>query len=150
MALKKLEKDDMKKLEEYLKSYNSYKTAINLIKKQLDYLVPGFVSQFELDEENKGKFTLHSLGNEVDRLSSIKALNLYEELLHYNIIVASIEEAIEDLEELERQFITSRYIKGKSIVQTSFDLGYSEKYVFIIRKQTLTKLLISLKGLLFL
>ncbi|AVR00964.1 hypothetical protein OBCHQ24_18825 [Oceanobacillus iheyensis] len=145
-SLRKAEKDEIKKLETHLKNYTTYKVAISIIKKQLNHLVPGFVSRYEVD----GKVTIEYLGEELDRLSSVKVLKLYEEWLHYHIIVTSIEEAIAELEETESQFVTSRYLKGKSIVQTSFDLGYSEKYVFNIRKVTLKKLLISLRCLIFL
>ena len=122
-SLRKAEKDEIKKLETHLKNYTTYKVAISMIE---------------------------SLGEELDRLSSVKVLKLYEEWLHYHIIVTSIEEAIAELDETESQFVTSRYLKGKTIVQTSFDLGYSEKYVFNIRKITLKKLLISLRCLIYL
>ncbi|WP_042220945.1 hypothetical protein [Oceanobacillus manasiensis] len=147
---RKAEKDDIKKLETHLKNYKTYKAAIRIIVKQLNHLVPGFVSCFEVGNVLDGRVTIESLGKDMDRLSSVKFIKLYEELLHYSIIVASIDEAIAELDETEYQFITSRYLKGKTIVQTSFDLGYSEKYVFNIRKATLNKLLISLKCLIFL
>lgn len=143
------ESNDLKVIEKYLKNYNNYKAGIKNLEKQLAYLIPG-IDKLHVSENLDGKNYLQ-LDNGtyiIDRNISKKSFMLYEDMESYKLIINAIDEALGELDDIEIKFIDSRYIKRKSIVQTSFDLGYSEKYIFNLRKKTLNKLRISLKSLL--
>ncbi|MCC2248894.1 sigma-70 family RNA polymerase sigma factor [Virgibacillus sp. AGTR] len=145
-----IHKQNLKKLESHLKNYKIYKSAIRNLQKQLEFLVPELIVKYKNSCFNKN-FRL-SLEQEttLDNISKEKAIKLCEYLFYYRVIVNSIDEAIEELNEIDYNFVVCRYIENYSIIQTSLELGYSEKYIFNIRKQVLNKLLISLNGLLFL
>lgn len=148
-TIKENETKHLKKIEFYLKNYKTFTVGIQNLQKQLNYIIPGFNENYQLNSNTTGMF-VHTSENEcygVDRIVSRKAFILNEDMEKYKIIVNSINKALSELDEVEYEFIDSRYLKGKTIIQTSFDLGYSEKYIFTLRKKTLNKLLISLKGL---
>lgn len=146
---KDLKTKQIKKIEKHLRKYTTYKIGLVSLQKQLDYIMPDITATYELTEGNNGTFKINSLTKDyaVDRVESKKALMLHEDMERYNIIIESIDEAVSDLDELERKFIEVRYINRKTIAQTSIELGYSEKHIFNVRNQVMDKLLISLRGL---
>ncbi|GGJ77002.1 sigma-70 family RNA polymerase sigma factor [Virgibacillus salexigens] len=151
-SINNTESRKLKELEYHLKNYNIYKSAIKNLQKQLSYLIPNFTADDTTSDCSNSEFKIEMVKDTVDldRISSLRALNLYEELLYYKLIISSIDTSLEELDELEHEFVILRYKKGYSIIKTSLELGYSEKYVFNIRKHALRKLMISLKGILFL
>jgi DNA-directed RNA polymerase specialized sigma subunit len=85
----------------------------------------------------------------LDRIESKRALDLREDIERYSIIVNSIENAMQDLKEQEKEFVKLRYFEMLPIHQIKERLGYSEeKSVYRIRKHVLDKLLISCHNLL--
>lgn len=138
-----------KRLENHLRNYKQYQTAINVLTEQLDYLIPGF----QVDNKNEVNFHLNAEGERqqpIDCSSSLKALLIHEELIQKKMTLGSIDKALEQLNQIEREYVKIRYIEDKSVVATAMELGYSEKYIFNIRKRVLEKLLIPLSGLLIL
>lgn len=143
--------EQYKALENHLKNYKQYQTAIGILQEQLDYLIPGFQVDYQVDNNSKMNFHLHvedKLRHPIDRSSSLKALVINEELVQKKIILDSIEKSLEQLNQTEKDYVKLRYFEEKSVVATSMELGYSEKYVFQLRKKVLGKLLIPLSGLL--
>lgn len=142
-----------KRLENHLRNYKQYQTAINILTEQLDYLIPGFQVDYQIDNKNEVNFHLNTEGERqqpIDRSSSLKALLIHEELIQKKMTLDSIDKALEQLNQTEREYVKTRYIEDKSVVATAMELGYSEKYIFHIRKRVLEKLLIPLSGLLIL
>lgn len=139
----------IKILEKHLRRYTQYKVGLMTLQKQLDFIMPNLTATYELQEGTSGTFNIKSdtEAYAIDRIESKKALILHEDIARYNLIIESIDEAMNELDEIERKFIELRYINRRTIVQTSVELGYSEKYVFNLRHQVFDKLLISLKGL---
>ncbi|WP_139342852.1 sigma factor-like helix-turn-helix DNA-binding protein [Oceanobacillus kimchii] len=88
------------------------------------------------------------LRHPIDRSSSLKALVIHEELIQKQMIIDSIKKVLAQLNQIEKDYIKWRYFEEKSVVATSMELGYSEKYIFQLRKKVLDKLLIPLSGLL--
>ncbi len=141
-----------KLLETHLRNYKHYKVATGILQKQLDYLVPGFFANYQIDHNNKIHFQLDTNSEHlqpIDRSSSLKALIIHEELIQKKIILNSIEMSLDQLNQTEREYVDLRYFQEKSVVATSMELGYSEKYIFQLRKRVLDKLLLSLSGFLF-
>jgi DNA-directed RNA polymerase specialized sigma subunit len=140
-----------KLLENHLRNYKQYKVAISILQEQLDYLIPGFHASYQIDNNNKAHFQLNTdreLPQSIDRSSSLKALFIYEELIQKKMVLDSIEKSLEQLNQTEEKYVNLRYFQEKSVVATSMELGYSEKYIFQLRKKVLDKLLIPLSGLL--
>lgn len=140
----------VKKLEKYLRNYKAYKVGLLSLQKQLDYIMPNVTATYELMEGSSGTFRIASTTENyaIDRIESKKALILHEDINHYTMILDTIDEALNELEEIERKFIHIRYIQRKTVTQTALDLGYSEKYIFNLRNQVFDKLLISMRVLL--
>lgn len=140
----------IKKIEKYLRQYTTYKIGIKTLQKQLDYIMPNITATYELVEGTSGTFKITSSTEKyaIDRIESKRALMLHEDIAKYNLIIDSIDNAVSELDEIERKFVELRYINRKTIAQTSIELGYSEKHIFNLRQQVMDKLLISLRGLL--
>lgn len=140
----------IKKIEKFLRQYTTYKIGVMSLQKQLDYIMPNITATYELAEGSTGTFKITSSTEQyaIDRIESKRALMLHEDIAKYNLIIESIDNAVSELDEIERKFVELRYINRKTIAQTSMELGYSEKHIFNLRHQVMEKLLISLRGLL--
>lgn len=140
----------IKKIEKYLRQYTSYKIGLMTLQKQLDYIMPNITATYELVEGSAGTFKITSSTEKyaIDRIESKRALMLHEDIERYSIIIESIDQAVSELDPIERKFVELRYINRKTIQQTSIELGYSEKHIFNLRQKVMDKLLISLRGLL--
>ncbi|MEM5659689.1 hypothetical protein AAHB50_30105 [Bacillus toyonensis] len=66
------------------------------------------------------------------------------ELQQYVFIIEAIDNALENIEEVERDFITYRYFYNWTIDKCALKIGYSDKTLFLIRNQVIKKFLISL------
>lgn len=140
----------IKKIEKFLRQYTTYKIGVMSLQKQLDYIMPNITATYELAEGSTGTFKITSSTEQyaIDRIESKRALMLHEDIARYNLVIESIDDAVSELDDIERRFIEVRYINRKTIAQTSMELGYSEKHIFNLRHQVMEKLLISLRGLL--
>lgn len=141
---------EIKKIEKFLRQYTTYKIGLMTLQKQLDYIMPNITATYELVEGTSGTFKITSSTEKyaIDRIESKRALMLHEDIEKYSMIIESIDEAVAELDPIERKFVELRYINRKTIAQTSIELGYSEKHIFNLRNQVMDKLLISLRGLL--
>lgn len=137
-------------IESHLRHYHTYRVGIINCEKQLEYIMPSLVSQFGSD----GTHSFFYVGNNtervaIDRIESKRALDLKEEILRFQLVVESIDNAIEGLKENEKTFIKLRYFDSLTIHEVKMKMGYSEeKSIFRIRRNVLDKLLISLNNLL--
>ncbi|KFM95093.1 hypothetical protein DJ93_5849 [Bacillus clarus] len=60
------------------------------------------------------------------------------------IEIEAIDNALENVEEVERDFIKYRYFYNWTIDKCSLRIGYSDKTLFLIRNQVIKKFLIRL------
>lgn len=143
-------KKQIKKIENHIKNYNMYKVGIKNLTNQLNYIMPNVTATYDVIGGGGSTFNISSSTENVaiDRIESKRALDLYEDIKRYELIIDSIDLALSELDELERKFIVIRYIQGMSIAKTSMELGYSQQHIFNIRKEVFEKLLISLRGIL--
>ncbi|MGG3737211.1 sigma factor-like helix-turn-helix DNA-binding protein [Aeribacillus pallidus] len=150
MAIKRKTKRQMIAVENLLRHYHYYKSGIKNLKKQLDYIMPGITANYEIQEGSTGSFVIQSKTEKyaIDRIESKRALDIYEKIQEYEIIVSSIESSLEVLSEEEKQFVTLRYFENKSIKVVAYNMNCSERSVFNIRENVLHKLSISLSGIL--
>lgn len=143
-------KRDYKAIESHLKNYRNYQAGIKNMNKQMDYIMPGITASYELREESVGAFIFSSSTEKyaIDRIESTRALQLHEDIRIYELIINSIDDAVAELEDEEKEFVEMRYFNNHSVHETAEAMGYSERQVFLIRKNVRDKLLISLKNIL--
>jgi DNA-directed RNA polymerase specialized sigma subunit len=137
-------------IENHLRYFSTYKIAVKNLRKQLDYISPTLTAKYGSD--NLGSFFYIANDTEkvaIDRIESKRALDLHEEINTYQIIIESIENALEELNDQEKLFVELRYFKCLPISEITKALQYQEeKSTYRIRRYTLDKLLISLSNLL--
>lgn len=138
-------------LENHLRFYKTYLVGIKNCEEQLEYIMPNITTKFGAD--NHGAFfyvVSDSTANiALDRIEGKRALDLKEEIEKFKIITTSIDRALKELKQQEREFIQYRYFECLPIHEVKIKLGYSEeKSIYRIRRHVLDKLMISLNNLL--
>jgi DNA-directed RNA polymerase specialized sigma subunit len=84
----------------------------------------------------------------LDRITSKKAIFLTEEIAQYKVIISSIDNALDELDEKQRAFVEYRYFAGLKMYEVKAKMGVTEeKTLYRIRRQVLDKFLISLSSL---
>ena len=136
-------------IENYLSKYNTYMIGIRNCQKQLDYIMPSLTARYETNGERATFYIVNDTERvAIDRIASKQALDLFEEIEQYRLIVTSINEALRDLDEEQLEFVKHRYFQGKKMYQIKEIMGYAqEKALYRIRSQILDKFSISLKNL---
>jgi hypothetical protein len=137
-----------KTIEGHLRHYNTYRVGIVNCEKQLEYIMPNTTAKF--DFVGNSSFVANTTEKvALDRIESLRALELHETINRYRNIVDSIDRAIGELQQQEIDFIGLRYFNCMQMQEVTKALGYAEeKSVYRIRRHTLDKLQISLKNLL--
>lgn len=141
---------NIKLIEIHLRNRPAYEAAIRNLAKQLDYIMPKITASYEAREGSVG-FTLRSSTEDIalDRIEGRRALQIREEMTHYQLVLDAINDALEILDPQERDFIRYRYEEVMTFAQVARAMGYSsETSVFTIRNQVFNRLLIMLSGIL--
>lgn len=115
-------KVSIKRIEFHLKNFKNYQAAILNIERQL---------------EKRG--TLHQ--------GHITRKKLEDQKNQYELIVACIETALKELDELEQQLIDYKYFRDWRMAKCAIEIGYSEKTLFLMKRQLMDQLLISLAAI---
>lgn len=141
-------KKSIKIIETHLRNYRSYKVAIRNLQNQLDLIMPNVTTSYELKEGSTGVFKIWSTTEQVvlDRLESARALQINEQMRNYQIIIDSIEEALNALGEQERLYVELRYFEGLNTERIADKMSCSIPNLFRLRKRVLDRLLISLSN----
>lgn len=135
-----------RQIESHLRHYKTYQVAIKNCQKQLDFIMPSLVTGYNSD----GSTSIFFIANDtekvaLDRIESKRALDLREEIEQYQIIVSSIDNSYQQLNEQEKMFVTLRYFECLPIYEVKERMGYQEaKSIYRIRRHVLDKLLIGL------
>ena len=137
-------------IENHLRYFDTYKTGIKNCEQQLEYIMPSLVSRYGALDTGESFFIVNNTAKvALDRIESKRALDLKEEIDRFKLITSSIENALENLTDIEKRFVQLRYFECKPIAIVSSALGYAEeKSVYKVRRHVLDKLMISLKNLL--
>lgn len=139
-------------IENYLMNYNTYKAGIINCKKQLDYISPSLVSGYNPDGQNSIFYISNNTAHvALDRIEGKRALDLREQIEKFTLIIESIDRAVDELQDRQKEFVKWRYFAGLPMQEVIFRLNYAErKSAYLIRRKVLDKLLISLNNLLIL
>src|SRR4051812_48015529 len=123
-------------LGNHLRFFKTYQVGIKNCEQQLEYIMPSLVTKYGVD--NNGAFFFITNDTEkvaIDRIEGKRALDLREEIERFNLITSSIENALNDLKDQEKEFVKWRYFECLSIHEVKTKLGYSdEKSIYRIRR----------------
>lgn len=142
-------KETEKRIEYHLRKYWTYISAIKNLAMELEYILPGITASYEYKEGSAGTFVITSKTEQavLDRVESARAVHLNEQKKRMEIIVKSIETALDMLSKEETEFVKLRYFDNQSHVNIANQFSCSESYLFTIRKNVLDNLRISLMHL---
>jgi DNA-directed RNA polymerase specialized sigma subunit len=140
-----------RQIENHLRFYRTYLVGIKNCEQQLEYIQPNITTKFGADQHGGFFYVVTDTTCNValDRIEGKRALDLREEIEKYKIITQSIEMAVKELKDQEKDFVNLRYFDCLPMHDVKTKLGYSEeKSVYRLRRHVLDKLLISLHNLL--
>jgi len=146
-AIQRAFEDDFNIIEQHLRDYYVYKTGLKNLKQHYDRMFPKITTAFRLSEGSPGSLMFHSDTEDyaIDRAELSKSLE--REILLYENVISSIENALKTLDELELQFVEYRYFKAWTIEQMTPKLQYSRRGIYSIRDRVKAKLIINLRNL---
>lgn len=147
-AILKVQADDFSIIEQHLKDYHIYVSGLKNLKAQYNRLFPKVTTAFRLSEGSSGTMNFKSTTEDfaIERAELSEAIQ--REILQYDNIISSIENALSALDEKELQFVEYRYFKGWTIEQIMPKLGYSRRGIYGVRDKVKAKFLINLRNLL--
>lgn len=136
-------------IENFLYKYRTYKIAIKNCQQQLDYMLPSLTARYDSDGRSASYYIANNTEKvALDRISSKRALILVEEIEQNKIIIASIDNALSELDEKQKLFVEFRYFSGLKMYEVKERMFVSEeKTLYRIRRQVLDKFAISLGSL---
>lgn len=134
LNVEKLSKQERKKLvkaiENHLKNYKHYSVGIINMERKIKY-------HNSLSKNNEYTHVIEE--NESD--------SLHSRLTEYQLLVETIDCALEELNEMERSFIEYRYFDRWSMEKCAQHLQYSNQSLFVLRNKIMEKLIISLDSI---
>lgn len=136
-------------IENFLNKYNTYKIGIKNCQQQLDYMLPSLTTRYETDGQSATYYITNNTERvALDRMTSKKALDLLEEIEQYKLIISSIDNALTELDEKQKNFVRYRYFDHLKMYEVKAKMNVSEeKALYRIRRQVLDKFFISLVSL---
>jgi DNA-directed RNA polymerase specialized sigma subunit len=136
-------------IENFLNKYHTYQIGIKNCQQQLDYMLPSLTARYESDGQTASYYIANNTEQvALDRITSKRALDLLEEIERYRLIIASIDNAMFELDEKQSNFVTYRYFHGLKMYEVKAKMNVSEeKTLYRIRRQVLDKFIISLGSL---
>jgi RinA family phage transcriptional activator len=137
-------------IENFLNKYNTYKVGIKNCQQQLDYMLPSLTARYDSDGMSASYYIANNTERvALDRITSKKALDLLEEIEQFKLIIASIDNALGELDEKQKSFVQFRYFGNLKMYEVKSKMHVSdEKALYRIRRQVLDKFSISLGSLL--
>lgn len=137
MRLLHMTKEERKKciknVEKHLRNYNNYKISLSNLERQLSIASsdnPPYYSPPHSNKHSSEKF-------------------IKSEIEFMKMLIETIDKALTELSDIEREFVQYRYFNKWTVNKTSLEMGYSEKAIFTIRNQVMDKLIIGLGSLSF-
>ena len=141
-----MKRGQIKKIESHLFRLKHYRVAIRNLEKQLHYIMPNITADYSIESGGGGVFTVGSTTERaaIDRIESRRALNIYEEIEKYRLLIDCIETSLGTLSDQEKRFIDLRYTKERPVIQVAQEMDYSVPHIYRMRDQVLEKLALSL------
>ena len=137
-------------IENFLNKYSTYKIGIKNCQQQLDYMMPSLTAHYDSDGQSASYYISNNTERvALDRITSKRALDLLEEIEEYKLIIGSIDNALDELDDKQKSFVQLRYFDNLKMYEVKTKMQVSdEKALYRIRRQVLDKFSISLGSLL--
>lgn len=141
-----MKRNKIKRIESHLFHLKHYRVAIRNLERQLHYIMPNLTANYSIEGGGGGVFTVSSTTERaaIDRIESRRALNIYEEIERYTLLIDCIETSLQTLTDQERKFVELRYMQERPVIQVSQEMDYSVPHIYRLRDQVLEKLALSL------
>jgi RinA family phage transcriptional activator len=136
-------------IENFLNKYNTYKVGIKNCQQQLDYMLPSLTARYDSDGMSASYYIANNTERvALDRITSKRALDLLEQMEQYRLVIALIDNALNELDEKQKAFVQHRYFSNLKMYEVKAKMNVSEeKTLYRIRRQVLDKFEISLSSL---
>lgn len=137
-------------IERHLNNYKTYHIGVKNLERELDDILPSITTNYTLREGTNGVFEIKSKVEDavLNRIVGSRAIYLREQMLEYERIIESIDNAIGALGEQEREYCKYRYIEGQSVPKVASRLNVSVDACTFIRNRTMNRFMISLSTML--
>lgn len=135
-------------IENHLRNLPHYRCNVISSKKELEHLqIPSLVSGIE-EYRSLDFIPNNTMDCAINHLEGKRSQMLNRMINEYELLINSIELALEHLNDQERLFVHLRYFEGLTASVVTRKLGYAEeKSMYLLRKRVLDKLKISLLNL---
>lgn len=142
-------KQAIRTIEFHLRNYRAYKVGVINLKIKLDMILPSITTDYEIKEGSTGVFVVKSKVEDVVicRLESLEALKAHQTIQLYEMIVNTVDRAVQQLQDEERQFVKLRYFDNLPVHEICKRLVCSERTFHRIRYHVLNHFLISLANI---
>lgn len=132
-------KTDIQLLQNFLRSYPSYKVAILNLRRSLEHDITPKTTRYGHDKRS-GIATKFSPTEE----AFLDRVKVNEQIEGYQLLVDSIDAALSYLSLEQQRVIELRFFEGRSIASISAKLMFSERQIQRLKKGALERLVISL------
>ncbi|MET3689876.1 DNA-directed RNA polymerase specialized sigma subunit [Priestia megaterium] len=141
--------DEFKVIEGHLDKYMSYKIGVENLRQQLEHMFPKVTANYDLSKEGStGTFMFNSNTENygIERAEIGKAIEA--EIERYELVISSIDRAMQHLEEKEQEYVQLRYFEGLKNRQVAQRMNFSLKMIYNTRDKVKKEALIRLRNLL--
>lgn len=141
--------DEFKVIEGHLDKYMSYKIGVENLRQQLEHMFPQVTANYDLSKEGStGTFMFNSNTENygIERAEIGKAIEA--EIERYELVISSIDRAMQHLEEKEQEYVQLRYFEGLKNRQVAQRMNFSLKMIYNTRDKVKKEALIRLRNLL--
>ncbi|MED3865232.1 RNA polymerase sigma factor [Priestia megaterium] len=141
--------DEFKVIENHLEKYMSYKIGVENLKQQLEHMFPKVTANYDLSKEGStGTFMFNSNTENygIERAEIGKAIEA--EIERYELVISSIDRAMEHLEEKEREYVQLRYFENLKNGEVAQRMNFSLKMMYNTRDKFKIEAMIRLRNLL--
>lgn len=147
-AILKAHEEDFEVIEQHLKDYYLYRSGLKNLQAQYDRLFPKITTAFRVSEGSSGTMSFKSDTEDyaIERVELSETIK--REILEYQNVISSIENALSVLDKREREFVEYRYFQRLTINQILSKIPYSRRGVYGVRDRVKAKLMINLRNLL--
>jgi DNA-directed RNA polymerase specialized sigma subunit len=112
-------------------------------------MLPSLTARYDSDGMSASYYIANNTERvALDRITSKRALDLLEQMEQYRLVIALIDNALNELDEKQKAFVQHRYFSNLKMYEVKAKMNVSEeKTLYRIRRQVLDKFEISLSSL---
>lgn len=142
-------RDEFEVIEHHLKNYVDYKIGIENLKQQMDHMFPQITASYDLAKEGSSGTFMFKSNTEDYAINRVEAAeHLEKEIEKYEVILRSVDRAVDDLDKREQKYVKLRYFEGLDNRSVCDKMQCSLKMMYKTRDSFKKKARIRLRNLL--